>query len=539
MRGDLSVRINDGTAPRRVTPSVRGLRFRKTVPGGHADASFKLLLPRDTFRDLGPADRIWVDDSRTGRVVWEGFTNNPGALTGPDGEGYEISALGGVTLANDRAERLIYLDTSYDNWVQDFVFPVQPTAVSQVSQFPDTTVKAGTPALFGQFPPGQPIDNGYRAAMRYRGFVGSPMHLGGIFGVTYAGATSAGGAFRSRWNTPTVTVLELNASTTLAPIDLVAGVDFTAASDADSIGFVWLRATGGATNITTDNIWSAFGEVRVLGHLVDKYGALKNVTSTMHYTAGTTTTETVVYLLAHEVAEDLLGRVMTFCDPARSVVETGTTFPIDQLAYQSVVRASQVLDDLSLYEPDYLWEILESETTSGLFRFNYRAWPTQARYLIPPSIVVEQPGGDFDLCNRIAINWTDENGDLQTTIRTTYVAELGSRIRDAEPISLPAGQGSLANAQQIGDQILKANATPPRAGTAVVDRPIMDLLRGAMIQPWEIEPGYLARVVATGDDLRLTELEYDDDSCSSRLTLGDPVPTVEQRVARLAKVGAK
>jgi hypothetical protein len=42
--------------------------------------------------------------------------------------------------------------------------------------------------------------------------------------------------------------------------------------------------------------------------------------------------------------------------------------------------------------------------------------------------------------------------------------------------------------------------------------------------PWEIEPGYLCRVRETGDDLRITQVDYDDDSCSMLLTLGTPVP---------------
>ena len=246
------------------------------------------------------------------------------------------------------------------------------------------------------------------------------------------------------------------------------------------------------------------------------------------------------FVYAHQVAADLVGRVLTLCDPLASTVETTTTAEIDQLAYPEGARPQQVLEELARFEPDYLWEILGS--TDRGYVFNYRAWPTEWRYLISVKDGYEATGGENDLCNRIAVYWTDESGNRQTTIVTADVPELGGdpadvgfagRIRDADPITLEDGRGSEANALRIGQQALELKANPPLAARALVARPIMDRLRGSMVMPWEIESGYLVRVLETGEDLRLTELSYDDEAASAELTLGTPARSFEELLAGL------
>jgi hypothetical protein len=146
----------------------------------------------------------------------------------------------------------------------------------------------------------------------------------------------------------------------------------------------------------------------------------------------------------------------------------------------------------------------------------------------------EAPGGDADLCNRIAVTWTDSRGRPRTTIRTSTVPDLGTRTRDAQTVALPAGQGSLINAQTIGDQILATKAAPPKAATVAVRHPILDMQEGRLIQPWQIQPGYVVRVIDTGDELQCTEVNYTHETRTMNLTLGTPVATSDQLLARLA-----
>lgn len=546
MRGPLSLRINDGVTDRHVTQYASGLQFRKSAVGGHADASVRLKVPNSMFDQLGPADRLYIYDARTAETVWEGYTNNPGTASGRDGQGLDLSALGGSALASDRRERLVYIDRSLESWAQDTEHPQAPSGTAQVSDGPDGSgVLEGTPGLYLQFNPGHPVDSGYQVGLIYNGLLDSPMKVGGLVGRYDAGINSPG-LYRVDWfalpaaGTSYWDVLHLG----VTDLELYAGGAYL---DADQpMLAITMIYTGAATNVTTDTVWSLTGDVSVLGQLVDRYGADLNMATAAHVTVPD------AYILAHEIVEDLLGRILTFCDPSTATLDVAT-YEIDQLSYADATSAADVLADLALYEPDMLWEILESDD-NGLHRFNYRAWPTIHRYLIPPSMPIDVPGSDVDLCNRIAVNWADVKGKPQITIVGAYVPELGNkspvlagaldptfvgRVRDADPVTLPEGRGSAANAVRIGTQILAEKADPPTAAKVTVDRPIMDVDQGRWVMPWEIEPGYLARVIATGEDLRLTEMEYDDDSCSSTLTLGDPALSMEQRLARLDRVEAK
>src|SRR5690606_11014273 len=115
-RAPLSVRISDGSTDLHVTSRVEGLRFTKTAPGGHESASMRVRVPAGTFTDLGPADRVYVYDARTGATVWEGYTENPGATRGLGGEEYDLSAMGGKILASDQSVPLLFRDTTYGHW---------------------------------------------------------------------------------------------------------------------------------------------------------------------------------------------------------------------------------------------------------------------------------------------------------------------------------------------------------------------------------------------------------------------------------------
>jgi hypothetical protein len=273
---------------------------------------------------------------------------------------------------------------------------------------------------------------------------------------------------------------------------------------------------------------------------MDRFGALRPMATTAH--VDTSGAPVVAHVLASEVAEDLLGRLLTMCDPASAVIDL-SSFGIDQLAYHDTAAAAQVLDDLALFEPDFLWEINERTRETGLRRFAYRAWPTTPRYEISTKDGYVAPGGEVDLCNRIAVTWTTPKGVKRVERVTSVVPRLDNetppRIHDAEPVALPDGLGSLAHAQRIGQQILAAKNTPPQAATATVRRPIMDRFLGRLVMPWEIVPGYMAQVGELGLSQRVTETEYVDKDAATDLTLGAPPRTVEQLIAHLTKRGRR
>lgn len=526
-RSPLTVRINDGMNDRHVTDYMTDLKFRKVANGGHHSASCTLLVPRRTFTDLGPADKVYIYDGRTAQTIWEGYTQNPGDIDGDTGQGFDLSALGGMTRVSDERRALIYVDTDYQLWARAPLTSVPASARTEVTTDPTGVLGDG---LICQFIPGSTIATGAGAQIDYS-FTQTDMEFGAL-AVTYkSGKADAGYDVKlatSGGASPSDSfILTSGMLTSTSTANRWVGETGHPLAGRKHVAFA-INRTGGATSVADDNTWSFFTALSMLGRRMDRYGVL---------VTGVTGMISNIYTRADWVVEDLLGRLLTMCDPDTATIDA-TTAQIDQLAYHESVSAATVLDDLELHEPDFLWEVLETGA-NGLHRFNYRAWPTTtARYEISTGDGYSAPGGDTDLCNRIAVNWTDAKGVPQVTIRTSTVAALDDAgiVRDADPVTLPQGRGSLANATRIGDQILTSLASPAKAATAVVQRPLMDCQTGRLVMPWEIQAGYLVRVRETDDLLRLTELEYADADRSSTLTLGTPVLSLEQRVARLARV---
>jgi hypothetical protein len=519
-RGALTVRVADGHTDRHVTRHVQGLRFTKVAPGGHQSCSFTMNLPRDTFTDLGPQDRCWIYDARTARPVFDGYLENPTPVDGPRGQSFDVSAVGGMALANDETRALIYVDRDLAGWEK--ASDSAPSANVETGDFDGV----GT-GVRVQFVPGQPVGTGSLANVGYYPILRAGMTIGAIKCSFDSGNATAG--YVQDFVTDSGSTLTGVRSTSAFPFEAYTDDDFT---DGATIIGIRLRRSGLPTNVADDDTWTAVVDLSVVGQRMDRYGDL------LLGAAGLVSADSV---LAHHVVEDLLGRLLTFCDPSTALIEA-TTWEIDQLAFPNGEKAATVLGALDLWEPDMLWEI-GAAGPNGLHQFNYRAWPTEARYEVSVKDGWRQTGGDVDLCNRILVSWTDANDKTQTTTVTADdlglvgiglpVDALGTRVKDADPITLPDGFGSEANAIRIGGEILRDKIQPPKAGTAVVRRPITDRLTGCQVMPWELEPGYVVRVRETGDELRCTQVEYTDDDVASTLTLGRPQLTEQQRVARL------
>lgn len=521
LRGSLALRVNDGVNDRHVTRYCGGLKFTKTAPGGHQNMSFTMTLPRNTFTDLGPEDRCYLYDSRTGRTVFEGYLENPTPVDGPEGQQFDISAMGGMALANDETRALVYVTRDMGDWV--LAPGLGASASVEVGQWsPGNTAQR----VRTQFGGGSVIATGAVARADYTSFETTDTEIAGYSLGTLLSAKNDGNYLLDILTSLGTVVSGAMQTTGVASSNYLA-------TGAGRLS-VQIRRTGGATNVVDDTTATDWVDFAAIGRRKDRYGT--NLTGV--------SLVSVTQVLASQVVEDLLGRLLTFCDPATAQVDT-TSFGITQLAYPDGVKAAGVLNDLAVFESDYLWEVLES-IDSGKHRFNFRSWPTTARYEVSIKDGWRQSGSDVDLCNRILVSWTDGLGNKQVTTVTAAslgltgiglpVDALGTRVKDADPVSLPDGKGSTANAVRIGGQILRDKINPPKAGTVVVRRPIVDQQTGNTVMPWELEPGYVCRIRETGDDLRITQMDYDDDSCSAVLTLGTPVKTMDQRLIDLDRV---
>ena len=133
-----------------------------------------------------------------------------------------------------------------------------------------------------------------------------------------------------------------------------------------------VRRIGSPTNVADETTYSDLVVLSVIGQRMDRHGDL------LTGAAGLVTAQSVY---AHEVVEDLLGRVLTFCDPATAVVDE-TTFAIDQLAYPDGAKAADVLSGLAHCWSPTLVGHPRVRLPNGLHRFTYRAWATEPRYVV-------------------------------------------------------------------------------------------------------------------------------------------------------------
>lgn len=539
----LSVHVDDGREKRIVNRFTSGLRFTKVAPGGNQSLSCQMLLPSGTFTRLGPNDVLTVTDQRTGRTIIDGYIKNPTPVDGPGGQFYDLNALGGMWRASDESRPLVYIDRSSANWRPGGANPQGSNA--GWDSVPDASISGGAEALLAQFPSGQVINTGYRVSLWY------PFPAGVEFGHATIGVVSGknDSDYQDELHYKAGTWGHLlfggsggNISTTTTVANPISGDAVWATAGLPTMGItdiaVCIARVGGATNVGDNESWTAWPQANlsIHGRLLDRFGARVLGSG-------------LSYIYAHQVAEDVLGRMLTMCDPATAVIDS-TAFQIDQFTYFDGARATDVLSHLLEWEYDFTWEIGERQP-NGLHRFAWRAWSTSPRYVVSVADGWVETGADANVCNRVLMTWTDSAGKRQSLAVTTAdlladgtvtAADLDGvgdgltpgQIRDADQVDLPDGKGSAVNAARIGRAVLLDTIKPPRQGTITVRRKITDLLTGSEVMPWELEPGYVCRVREKGWDLRITQAEYDHDQQAMVLTLGTPVLTRDQRIARAA-----
>lgn len=536
IRSPLAVRVATGTVDRHVTKQASGLKFTKKALGGYAGGEVRIASPRDEFNGtLGGGDHIWVY-APDGRTLIEGYCDNPGRGDGRSGQDHQISFLGTQSLAQDQRHVLFYRDTDLGSYEE---FAASKITQSQVttSEDPDAAIQGD--GLLTQLTAGQAVGTNAEARGEYRRLLDAGLEVGAITATVKSGKTDANYRTELPYGGTGGTGFSAhgaNMNPTAVAFSRYVGESGHFPIGTNRIG-LRLRRSGAATNILSsdDTTWTWWHNVAVLMRRMTRYGVP---------VTGVAGMVTAAYVRADWVVEDLIGRMFNgLIDPAiASVVAETIPTQIDQLTFPDGATAADVLNHLAT-QIDYLWSIgAGNPDGSGGYAFSWHPWPTEPRYEISTADGFDQPGGEYELCNRILVTWGDAAGrkqSLPVTVTSADYPELADleragRIRDAETIDLPDGRGSAENAQRIGEQILGQRATAPRSATATVRHPIRDRLRGGWVEPYAIEPGYPVVVRETGETLRLTEMTFDDaDNASTSLVLGNPVLSEDELIARL------
>ncbi len=296
------------------------------------------------------------------------------------------------------------------------------------------------------------------------------------------------------------------------------------------------RWPAGAATVNGSTTWAYTTPPQVEALRLDKAGA-------------EVTTGYVGFAYPHQVVEDLLGRMLPEFDGANATIDTASAYTFTQMAYPDGVTAAQVLDDLMQQVPAYRWYTRPSKfgDDSG-YQFYWETYPTSVRYE-----ATLDDGGSFPLStqgvyNRVIVRWRDGAGRTRHTTRTLPCAVLDGQGLVRQTIQdLGAEVGTLAQAQAAGDNHLAANNVPKNAGTLTVARPIRDVITGAVVQPWEIEPGELVRVrgveaypdafnASTNDGqavFRIHAAEYQAEGNTMTLSLDSDPRTTEDALVML------
>lgn len=481
----LAVRLKTARADKYVTRELRDLSFRIVVPGGFASCSIDLDRPLeldpDEFELYGS---MIVYDTRDASVEWEGRIEDPGRGADERGRIWNINSVGGMAHASDRRAPLVYIDQD----LQDFV---ERARLSKHAGRTETMQDSNdTPALKFSFDRGTVLLQYEYVGLRYQRMIENGLKLGAVNYTWDGGVTDADFAVRAHVRTG------LAGASTLIRANLLNAAGSGLSRKAVTTDWpnganvleltLWEIGAGGtgAGGVPDDVHYALFGTVSVQQLRRDASG--NELTGIGNYPADTVTSAQVV--------ADLLGRLLPKYDGANAAIAAGT-YGIDQLMYENGITPAEVLGDImDNFETDKFWAAWETGPT-GLYRFEWTSWPTSVRYECDASDGFSAPGSAVDLYNKVHVRRTGPNGRTKTVTRNRAVQALtdAGLTREAT-IDLADEISSAANAVRAGDQFLAQHATAPNQGTLQIRRPILDILTGQMVQPWQLRPGNLIRV---------------------------------------------
>lgn len=474
LRVPLAVRLTTASGDKHVTRRLRDLSFRAVVPGGFASASLTFDQPLATTDPaVGVYGKCYIYDGRNGATVWEGRQEDPGRTASSDGQVWTLNCFGPSVHAEDRLLTALYVDNAIDTFQQTNTATIKGAQVSATDDNP--------PLLQIALPNGLVVASGSATALcRLLDDCGQNV---GRYSVSWgAGVTDANYQILTRYRASVG-----GAATNIGTATLnTGGGTITGRVTADiptgsRMVDVALHPTVAGT-VSDDNHWIT-AQVVLQGTRYTAAGTEQ--TAAASYTSNT--------ILASDVVADLLGRVLNQFDGANATIAT-TPYGIDRLVYPDPTTAGQILDDLMALESAYYWAAWES-TSTGKARFEWSLWPTVVRYETSITGDFDSPGDVGDLYNAALVRWTAPNGRPRSTRVTQAQTDLDNAGLTREAlVDLGANVGSTANATQAGTRFLADHNTVPNAGTLTIGTPVLDLVNGRTVQPWELVPGTLIRV---------------------------------------------
>lgn len=529
----LAVRIKNARYDGNLTGYLIGApKFQKADPGGFKTASFTVSQKLGFRTDMvQPYSRVFIYNQRNGDCVFEGDISHPARSITNDGAILEVQA--DCDRLNDWSGPRIYVDRDMQAWSKANTSNTATTIDQQ-----EDRGGSGLDSLTLAFPTETHVETNSRAEAGY-------------FRIREAGQTIArfdytdDGGHDSGvpgWQVRTIiTPPSTVARTQTLSVSGHTSLPQTApANDWDTM-YVQLIWTGATSNTgTIDWVWVSIRGLVVVARL-----KLKDGTDKMTGYANA--------VFADQVWEDMLGSPMlnNAFDGANARVDIGGNVPIWQMAYPDGVTPAQVAADLMTYEPGMTYIIGPSNPLNDKYSFKWYTRSDSVRY--EALLWMDEHSGGIqavDQYNEVAARWKTPIGNLRVTTATQSIPEMdaaGRKRRFFHDLGIMLSNSD--NADTANAAVLQDHRYPKNTGKVRISRPIVDLWTGRMVEPFEIEPACLIRLVGIDPSLdalntsltpngsticRIVQTDYDGDSNSVDLDL-DEVPYSMAQAIRVAR----
>lgn len=480
----LAVRVKNARYDGMVTGYIHGApTFVKTDPGGYRSGSF-VVDQRLGFRSdmIQPYSRIFFYNKRNGDTLFEGDVTHPGRSVSDNGALLEVQVEGGAERLNDWSGPRIYVDRDMQAWTK----LASTSVVSATVDAGEDRGGSGLDALNLAFPMGTHVETNHRVNAIYTRILEASQTVGRIDYTWDAGLTNVDWLVRMIVTPPNTVVRTQTLSTgggLSGPVTAGVGV-FPTGSNSVIAELKWIGSPS-STGTVSDTSWVSLRGLVVVVEMVMKDGTARP----------TGTYDNLV--TAPMVWEDLLGGILAASfDGPSARIDVGAARNIWQLAFPDGITPMGIADELMKFEP-CTYIVGPSKPGSDKYSLTWLERSTQVRYefntWVDDYTAGAQPAEQY---NEASSRWKTPGGGIRFTTTTQSIPEMAAVGRTRRYFQdLGVVSGDADNATTANASALEEHRYPRNGGRVRVQREVVDLFTGRRVQPFEIEPSYLCRIV--------------------------------------------
>lgn len=455
-------------------------------PGGMVSGSFIVDQWLGLRSDIiMPYSRVYFYNKQNGDTIFEGDTSHAGRSASEDGSLLEVNIEGGVARLSDWSGPRIWADSDMTQWVK-----TANSVIATSIQAGDDRGGSGNDALILAFPSDQHVETNSRIEAAYYRLREAGQELGRYNYSWDGGHTSGNPGWLVRSITTPPSTLGRSQVLSVSGSGIsgaVTGISYPDGANVLLLQLIWTSGSSNTGGSGADIVWTSIMNLQLIARLKDKTGA---------FIPGVNYND---YVRADQVWEDMLGTelLQNSFDGANAQIDTGTGFQIVQLAFPGGVTPQEVANQLMKFEQGMTYLIGASNPLNDKYSFKWIVRSNVPRYELVTWIdeysASPQEVDQFDVA---VASWRSPTGLIKQTVTTQSIPEMAAVNRSRRIYQdLSDTTSSATQATQANTTLLNDHRFPTNGGKIVVSRQIVDLWTGRRVEPYEIQPGYVARIV--------------------------------------------